>query len=288
MSTRPLSELLDCLVNETLTQEEHGTLQILLKSDKAAREQLRERLDVEAALATWASEIPQSEKGVVAPDLSAEPTSIRSHHLVRMTCLGAAAAAAIGLIILAAQLPLLLEQNDTSQASQVPLRAGPLKTRTEVGRLIQQADCKWSAPPLSNGRFAEGTLELTEGAAELRFDSGTNVVIEAPCKLQIDAADAAHLLAGAVFITVTEVSHGFLLTTADASIINEGTQYAVTHDTESTEVHVFEGAVVWTADNDALDFEDRIISGEARRFRRGRPDRPERITFGERQFVRQI
>ncbi len=140
--------------------------------------------------------------------------------------------------------------------------------------------------------FSAGTIKLTSGAAELRFDSGTNVILEGPCELLVNTADSARLLAGTVFVNVTEVSNGFLLETPEAQIIDEGTQYAVALDSQAIEVHVFDGSVIWTptsADVDAdANFEDRIATGEARRYLRNEPRRASHIPFGQRQFVRRI
>jgi hypothetical protein len=70
-------------------------------------------------------------------------------------------------------------------------------TFASFSRLVQQADCVWQqAASLQEGRFAPGTIKLTSGAAELRFDSGTNVVLKNPCELAIETADSARLLAG--------------------------------------------------------------------------------------------
>jgi len=136
--------------------------------------------------------------------------------------------------------------------------------------------------------LSAGMIKLTSGAAELRFDSGTNVVLEGPCELLVSTADSARLLAGKVHVNVTEVSNGFLLETPDAQIIDEGTQYAVALDSLATEVHVFDGSVIWTPTKAEVDFEDRITTGEARRYLRDEPSRANHIPFGQRQFVRRI
>lgn len=109
-----------------------------------------------------------------------------------------------------------------------------------------------------------------------------------PCELTVESVDSARLLAGTVFVDVTEVSNGFLLETPEAKIIDEGTQYAVTLDSQATEVHVFDGSVIWTPTRSDADFEDRITTGEARRYLRSEPARSHHIPFGQRQFVRRI
>ena len=98
----------------------------------------------------------------------------------------------------------------------------------------------------------------------------------------------SRLITGSVFVNVTEVSNGFLLETPEAQIIDEGTQYAVILDSLATEVHVVDGSVIWTPTNADVDFEDRITTGDARRYLRSEPSRANRIPFGKRQFVRRI
>jgi hypothetical protein len=165
----------------------------------------------------------------------------------------------------------------------------PETTAPVLGKWVAQANGVWQQPPaLADGRFKAGLLKLESGAAELRFDSGTIVVLEGPCELMVNTADSAQLLAGTVYVNVTEVSNGFLLATPESQIIDDGTQYAVSVDSETTEVHVFDGSVIWTSIDADADFEDRIATGESRRYLRSQPGRPRRIPFGQRQFVKRI
>lgn len=101
------------------------------------------------------------------------------------------------------------------------------------------------------------------------------------------------LIAGDVCVNVGELSNGFSLNTPESRIIDEGTEYAVSLTSESTEVHVFDGSVIWIpenagAENKTSDFTDRIEAGEARSYLRSEPSKPQRIPFGQRQFVRRL
>ncbi|MCR9197674.1 MAG: FecR family protein [Planctomycetaceae bacterium] len=273
MSDDSLSQIINHLINGTINEEDHSELQELLRDDPQARAKFRERMDLEASLHTWASE-----------------DVLEAHPVVngrRSTWALVGAVAAIAAVLLISFV--WLKQSQRGEQTQIA--EGPrqgLDPVIECGHLIQQADCEWKQIPPANGRFSRGLMELTAGVAELRFDSGTDVVLESPCLLKIDSSDSAQLLAGTVFVDVTEVSNGFLLTTPEANIVDEGTQYAVSLNSESTEVHVFDGSVIWTTTDTSSNFEDRIISGEARRFSRDAPHRPHRIPFGKRQFVRRV
>jgi hypothetical protein len=160
-----------------------------------------------------------------------------------------------------------------------------------VGTIGAQHDCVWQGDStmITGGRFSSRKLSLTSGVAQLKFDSGTNVILQGPCEFNVVDVDTAHLLAGSVVVHVTELSDGFVLSTPEATIIDEGTEYAVTLDEEATEVHVFDGAILWepTSKVDAPATE-RIESGEARRYSRSQLGQGARIPFGQRLFVRQI
>jgi ferric-dicitrate binding protein FerR (iron transport regulator) len=285
MSEETLHQYINSLINGAITETEHQSLQSRLKEDATARALFRERMDIEAGLRTWAAD-SGTHQPVVASDLSAGKKLLFgwSRHIALI----ATAASILAIAVWWTQRPdpdqlKLTDQQNNTSPQETQLTAPPL------GKWIAQATCVWQQPPsLPDGIFNAGIIKLTSGAAELRFDSGTNVVLEGPCELLVNTADSARLLAGTVFVNVTEVSNGFLLETPEAQIIDEGTQYAVALDSLSTEVHVFDGSVIWTPTDAAVDFEDRITTGEARRYLRSEPSRANQIPFGQRQFVRRI
>lgn len=72
----------------------------------------------------------------------------------------------------------------------------------------------------------------------MSFDSGSDIVMEAPCEMVVLSSESARLLSGSVFVNVTDLSNGFVLETPESRIIDEGTEYAVALDQNSTEVAV--------------------------------------------------
>jgi ferric-dicitrate binding protein FerR (iron transport regulator) len=288
---------IEALANGTISEAEHLILTQRLKSDAAARALFRERMDLEAAVRTWA----QDDVAVCAvePNKDQVAASVNRRRSRRSI---------VGLVTVVAALLLMsmvwwttrpadnprellnpLASNSVGPDSPQSTGSDSEHARTTVGRLLERPDCRWiTSPTVQADRFSIGKLSLATGAAELQFDSGTNVVLEGPCDIQIESPDTARLLTGNVFVDVTEVSNGFTLLTPEARILDEGTQYAVALDADATEVHVFDGSVIWIAERDNAAFEDRIGSGEAKRFTRAAPSQPHRIPFGQRQFVRRI
>jgi ferric-dicitrate binding protein FerR (iron transport regulator) len=285
MSDETLQQSINALINGTISEAEHQSLQNRLKEDATARAIFRERMDIEAGLRTWAADGGAKHQLEISD--SASKKSLRSGWGLHMTLL-ATAASILAIAVWWTQRP---DQDQLNLADQQNRTTPPATqpTAPALGRWIAQSQCVWQQPPsLSDGMLSAGMIKLTSGAAELRFDSGTNVVLEGPCELLVSTADSARLLAGKVHVNVTEVSNGFLLETPEAQIIDEGTQYAVALDSQATEVHVFDGSVIWTPTKAEVDFEDRITTGEARRYLRGEPSRANHIPFGQRQFVRRI
>jgi len=285
MSDETLQQSINALINGTITEAEHQSLQNRLKEDATARAVFRERMDIEAGLRTWAAD-GGGQHQVVASDISTWEQR-RSGWAWHMTWI-ATAASILAIAVWWTQRPDRDQLNLADQQNK-PAPQATQPTALPLGRWIAQAACVWQQPPsLPDGMLGAGMIKLASGAAELRFDSGTNVILEGPCELLVSTADSARLLAGTVFVNVTEVSNGFLLETPEAQIIDEGTQYAVALDSLATEVHVFDGGVIWTSINADIDFEDRITTGEARRYLRSKPSQANHIPFGQRQFVRRI
>ena len=310
MKNDDLQRLLDSLVIGDITPDDHATLQQELKTDAKARAALRERMDLEAGLRTWASEPapPLSDAAGQAASqsgrLEARTTSVvdakrtrrRSYSAMRWYYPVLAVAAGL-LLVVGVQIWNHFADTDPKQLAEdraSERNANPSAATRLVGVIREQEGCQWSVRPVSTaGRFAVGKLELANGIAELSFDSGTDVTLEGPCEIDITSIDGARLLAGNVCVNVSELSHGFTLETPESQIIDEGTEYAVSLDEESTEVHVFDGSVIWIpaaskAEVNGQAFEDRIEAGEAKSYLRSDPTKPKRIPFGQRQFVRRL
>jgi ferric-dicitrate binding protein FerR (iron transport regulator) len=282
MNETELRKLIDLCVTGDITAEQHELLQAELKSNPQARAAFREQLDVEAALRTWAAE-----------DQSAGTITKRQHSAASREFLPRvmlAIAASVAFIAVGWWMWGLRDGNQPQPIVEVPGDAGVNRV-VYVGTIGAQHDCVWQGDltVITGGRFSSRKLSLTSGVAELKFDSGTNVILEGPCELEVVDFDTAHLLAGSVVVHVTELSDGFVLSTPEATIIDEGTEYAVTLNEEATEVYVFDGAIRWEPiSKDDAPATERIETGEARRYSRSQPGNGARIPFGQRLFVRQI
>ena len=299
MNQSDFDELLNLCITGAISADQHQKLQRLLKAVPRARKLFRERMDLETSLRTWAMEPRPAAHGPVAHTPTETSTTTApspsmpgpSRGLVRnLRRMAVLTAASIALIVLSWWLS---RPNGDPSPGRVeasdPAQDKPLE---HVCTLRNQNGCVWTSPTrLTTGsRLTRGGLSLAAGVAELEFNSGTTLLLQGPCTVYVSAANAARLTAGHVVVRVGELSNGFLLTTPDAAILDEGTEYAVALDDTATEVHVFDGAVRWepTAP-EASGRNERIAAGQARRYLRSQPLRGgTRIPLRQRMFIQRI
>ena len=121
---------------------------------------------------------------------------------------------------------------------------GSAKTLATVTKSQQ---CKWSGsslPTAEGSRVGIGTLELAEGLATLRFDSGAEVVMEAPATIEIVSAMACRLKRGTLVAEVPPSAKGFTVDTQEAKVVDYGTRFGVsTGEDGKYMVQVLEGLV---------------------------------------------
>ena len=101
----------------------------------------------------------------------------------------------------------------------------------------------------------------------VRFDSDVTLTIEGPTQLDLVSVNRAQLRAGkAVFSGMTDLD-SFKLETPYSTILDEGTQYAVSVDptSDAMEVHVFDGSVQCES-SDANRTAIQVDAGDAHRF----------------------
>ncbi|MFZ4763873.1 MAG: DUF7594 domain-containing protein, partial [Roseimicrobium sp.] len=122
--------------------------------------------------------------------------------------------------------------------------AGHAKTIATVSKAKQ---CKWAGstlPTAEGSRITAGTLELVEGIATVTFDSGAQVVMEAPATLELKHAMACKLVRGTLVADVPPSAIGFTVDTPDAKVVDYGTRFGVsTGEDGKYHVQVLEGLV---------------------------------------------
>ncbi len=116
-----------------------------------------------------------------------------------------------------------------------------------VATLIRSQQCQWagsSLPTVEGARLKPGMLDLIEGLAVLRFDSGAKLVLEAPATVEVLDAMNCKLRRGTLVAEVPPQAKGFSIDTKDAKVIDWGTKFGLSAGEDGKYmVQVIEGLV---------------------------------------------
>ena len=128
-------------------------------------------------------------------------------------------------------------------------RIEPVKIGIEVATLYDSVHAQWDsrhADMAPGARLSTGFEPwlLREGYAEVVFDNGARLVVEAPAAFSILTGDQVMLDYGKLYVTVSEQAYGFTVCTPHSRIIDLGTEFGVLVGNQGdVEVHVLEGKV---------------------------------------------
>lgn len=90
----------------------------------------------------------------------------------------------------------------------------------------------------------QGVWRLDEGIVKIKFDNGADVVIEGPSEFELLTYDEIAFHSGRLYAHVPKRALGFIVSTANAKIIDLGTGFGVSADKfGNTDVHVLDGKV---------------------------------------------
>jgi len=219
--TERLLELANAHIENQLDEQQRTELEDLLRTDAEARRIFSDFLHDHASL-YW-SHVGQGEAEIV--DFPIDPETPDTGGRWRALAAVAAAAAIVAVLW---QRP---APGPATFATMEQTRAA----RWESGAL----------PTAAGARLSAGRLRLAEGLATIRFDSGAEVVLEAPAEIELVDRMNCVLRRGTAVAEVPESAVGFQITTPSARVVDYGTRFAVNVDggTGATKTHVFEGEV---------------------------------------------
>lgn len=215
-------ELIEKARDTELSLEERGEINTLAASDPGLLDALAESLFIDATL-RHDTRLVRDLQANVPPSI----TPANRRPLVTVIL----AMAACGMF------GLLLFLNSQKQP------AGP----APIATLVKANGCKWASstlPTAQGSRVTAGTYELVEGLATLRFDSGAEVVLEAPSSLELIDSMNCRLLSGTLVSDVPPSAIGFTVDTLKARVVDYGTRFGVsTSEDGNYMVQVLSGKV---------------------------------------------
>jgi hypothetical protein len=246
-----LHEWIDAYLDGALNPEQSAELsRILTHSAEARREYWKH-----AALHGVLPEAVQLQWLSQADPTAASPQVVRSgesRSAGRGTWLKriAAAAAACSLLVVG-----------WMGARQIP----GVDSRAPVAVLERAPGAWWEgmAAPERGDDLRPGHFRLKRGAAQIRFRSGAQLIVEAPSEFTLLDANSAKLAFGQVTGFVPPEARGFKIETPSLTLIDLGTAFGLkVPPAGPAEAHVFEGEIELVAD---IAGSKKLVDGEAAR-----------------------
>lgn len=125
---------------------------------------------------------------------------------------------------------------------------------------------RWGDAALKIGeRLGASRVTLASGVAEFRFDNGVQMVLSGPAEIELQDTMHAWLHSGQVMFRVPPAAIGFTVETAEAAIVDLGTEFGVEAGTQGGSLmQVYEGEVLASVKGDVTEpSQRRVLQGEA-------------------------
>ncbi|HWL07063.1 MAG TPA: FecR domain-containing protein [Planctomicrobium sp.] len=164
------------------------------------------------------------------------------------------------------------------------------ESRSALAQVVRISDSSLEPEFRAGQKLEAGTVRLMSGVVEIRIQSGVTALLEGPVELEILDPMQARLVKGRALFRVPPPAIGFTCRTANASVIDLGTEFGVYAGEESgTEVQVYEGEVIAGAAA-AMQQQSgqRVQSGQAVLIRGDGLSEPEEIQFLPDRFRRYL
>ncbi len=146
--------------------------------------------------------------------------------------------------------------------------------------------------PVAAGRpFDGGRLTLRDGAVELMLRNDVVIVVQGPAELDLVDEMTAVLHDGTVVVRMPAGRQGFRVRTTSTDVLDLGTEFAVSIGAgNTTDVQVYDGAVIASTGSPprAARLPNRLVAGEAMRFRPEPSAEPLKMAFRPERFVRKL
>lgn len=115
-----------------------------------------------------------------------------------------------------------------------PKSSGPqVKT---IATLVKTEECIWansSLPTSAGSKLTSGNFNLVEGLATVKFESGVEMIIEAPAEIELIDSMNCLIKHGTVLAEVPDGAQGFTIDTPKAKAIDHGTKFVVSYNKKS-------------------------------------------------------
>ncbi len=258
----------------SISAEQLQLLEQALSADADLRREFIEYMNLDSALGDIAAISESEELATVLDGLDAKTVRPKGSVRVRTSrAVWPVAAVAASLLL---GIALWMSAPDVSRETAVATVV------TEVGAALSRGGESWE-----ESRLPAGDYQLDDGLMELQFYGGVAVFIEAPAQFEIITDQHLRLLSGRISANVPPAGIGFTVETAEARVVDFGTEFSVEAESGASEVHVFSGLVRVHSRNSGREETDAIDlhTDEAVRIEDSRQE-PVAITLATERFIR--
>ena len=287
-----LHQLMELLVNGTISAEQHDELQTLLLDNADAQAEYFEYIDLDVGLQKLMADSP-GEESLPAPPRPVVADSDESSHRQgsQQSALFAFAVSITVAAVLFGLLPALLDRGDDT----VPNLAGPRDSVSSPQVPVEEAAGSNQAlltqaagaelfgeflPPIGEPLEFDHEYALVGGMIELRFPDGAEVILEAPVVIEITGRERRSMSAGSCSVHAPPGAEGFQIETPQSEITDLGTRFSVSvSEVGETDVQVVEGLAEVLDTSDASARPIRLVEREARRFSGNVESGPQALEF---------
>lgn len=242
-----LAELAEKLREGTIADDEVVELEILLAESPGA-------LDAFAQLAMLTAELRHAQGRLSLPKQpAARGKIIPLFQRGRVRWLAAAAIvllAITGWQFFAARISRPHSWQLSATPNPAPASAGA--TVAEISNASGAAlRCAGKEISADTGRQLEaGAYELRLGLIELKYPNGVVLLIESPARFELRDAKTIGLPSGNLTARIPKAAAGFTVETASGNVVDLGTEFGVSANAQSSQVHVFKGEVLVKTPNE--------------------------------------
>ncbi|CAN5916479.1 hypothetical protein BH11VER1_BH11VER1_21850 [soil metagenome] len=109
--------------------------------------------------------------------------------------------------------------------------------------LVSPTDSTWKTGDI----LPRGIVEIGAGKLELLYHSGTRLVLQGSCRVDLSAERACRLLSGRVTVSVPKFDSGFAIDAPGIHVVDIGTEFGLVTDGDASDLHILLGSVLATA-----------------------------------------
>lgn len=123
---------------------------------------------------------------------------------------------------------------------------GRSQSPATLAKLVDAKGVRWDSgtlPTEVGAALSQGRLRLSTGLAVLEFRKGARLTLEGPADLELVSADKCFLHRGALTAHVPPPAVGFIVETANARLVDHGTDFGISANGGTAKVEVFKGEV---------------------------------------------